>query len=258
VVGVSGKDWLDVGRHGVRTVPTRALRLVLRQGAQLVERRAILVAIGPPGTGKTYAVLSLCEQLANWVYVPVDAGMTTHAFLHRLHARLGCKDADPALRGHILEECVTKDLERLRPVLVVDDANFLGRRLIAQFVFLQASADFALILVGHRLDELLRRHPELETRVARTVAFRRIRRQELHPTLAAYHDLFANADGRVLEEVDAHWANGNLRRWASFLDEALTNHAGAIGRDGLTRDVALRIVGAISGSRFGTPDFQAA
>lgn len=255
---MTGKHWLNVDRHGVRVVATPSLRLTLRQGRHLVDAGGILVAIGPPGSGKTFAVVTLCEQLENPVYVPVDAGMTQHAFLQRLHSELAGIKADMSLRGHLLEERVIADLTARRPVLVVDDANFLSRRLIAQFIFLQAFADFALVLIGHRLDVLLRRHPELETRVARTVAFRRLRRSELHAALGEYHDLFAEMDRRVLEEVDLHWAKGNFRRWASFLDEALIGHAAAIEHEGVTRDVALRIVGAISGSRYGTPDLEAA
>jgi hypothetical protein len=136
--------------------------------------------------------------------------------------------------------------------LVIDDANFLSRRLIAQFIFLQASADFALVLVGHRLDAILRKHPELETRVARSVAFRRLTGDRLFEALRAYHDIFDQTDRAVLDTIDRQWAHGNFRRWASILDVAANDHAVA-AHNGLNLELGRRIVGAISGGAYGIP-----
>jgi hypothetical protein len=244
-------------QHGARTVLTRSLRLLLRFGRSVVTRRDILVVYGTPGTGKTFAVLTLCRELANWVYVPVDANMTPHAFMHRLLECLTGRPTDRELRGHLLERHVIDELRARQPILVIDDANFLGRKLIAQFIYLHAFADFALVLAGHQLDRVLRRSPELETRVARSVAFRRLRRDELLRVLADFHPLFARTAPEVLREIDTRWARGNLRRWARLLEVVVTEHPEAVAA-GLTRRVGQLAIGSIAGGPFGIPDQEAA
>lgn len=248
---MSTKHLRGVDRLGAAEVPISSLRLATKFGREVAEQRSILVVLGAAGLGKTFAARTLCEQLPVATYVPVDYAMTSHAFLSRLLRELG-GPVNHGLRGHLLEEAVIERLGSRRPLLVIDDANHLGRRLIAQFIYLQAYADFGLVLVGYRLDRLLHRHPELETRVARTVSFRRLRGAKLMEALAAYHPVLAATDPTVLREVDAHWARGCFRRWAAFLERALTAHAADIAA-GVPRAVAGRVVGAISGSRFGIP-----
>jgi hypothetical protein len=243
--------------QGARAVRTRTLGAFLRLGNEAVALLGIMVATGRPGTGKTFAALSLCQQLDDWVYVAVDHGMSSHRFLHRLLGALRGRKPDPELRGHLLEAEVLGELEKRRPVLVIDDANFLGRQLIGQFIFLQANADFALLLVGHRLDVLLRRYEELETRVSRTVAFRRIARKDLATTLGAYHDLFARTQPSVLHEIDDHYAKGNFRRWAGVLQVALAHHPEQL-EDGIPGALVPLLIGRLSGGPYGVPDEGAA
>ena len=247
-----------IDQVGARLVLTKPLRAVLSYGRRAVERRGILVLTGPAGRGKTFAGLTLCESLDNWVYVPVDEGMSPYAFLQRLLECLLEQAPDPNLKGHRLETTVLRALRQRRPVLFIDDANYLSRRLIAQFIYLQAYADFALILAGFRLNRILLRAEELETRSTRTIPFVAIRRSSLVARLAAFHDLFARTEPGLLLRINDVWAKGNFRRWARIV-EVIANDHPALLATGLTADLMPAVLGAASGSPWGRlPDAEVA
>jgi hypothetical protein len=124
------------------------------------------------------------------------------------------------------------DVERLlehvlaeRPrVLVIDETQKLGRAGIDQLIHLHEhpGARFTLVLVGMGLARLLDGHEELDGRFGRSVAFERIRDDELLAWLTAYHPLLARTDPNLLRRVDNRYWKGKLRRWAQFTHAAYT------------------------------------
>lgn len=239
-----------IDRVGARTVMTQSLRAALKFGGAAVAQHGICVLTGGPGCGKTFAGLTLCESLANPCHVPVDEQMTQLAFQHLLLAQLRGKAADPGLRGHLLEGEVFTALRELQPVLFIDNVNYLDRKLIAQLIFLQAHADFGLILAGYRLNAILRRVKELETRSARTIPFSRIRKASLVARLGEFHDMFAMTDPAILAQIDTDWAEGNFGRWARIVEATASDYPSALGT-GLSTELAEHVVQAITGSPYG-------
>ncbi len=243
----------DIDRVGARTVRTASLRAAEKYGRSAVDAGGICVLTGPPGCGKTFAGLTICASFPNARRLVLDDDITQFAFQHYLLAQLRGQSAEPSLRGHLLEWEILDALRDLQPVLFVDNANYLRRKLIAQLLFLQAHADFGLILAGHRLNGILQRVEELETRTARTISFHRITRTSLVTRLGEFHDMFDKTDPAVLIQTDVDWAKGRLGRWARIIEATALEHPSAL-TTGLSPEVAERMVHLVAGSPFGRVD----
>lgn len=243
----------DIDRVGARTVRTASLRAAERYGRPAVEQGGICILTGRAGCGKTFAGLTICASFPTARRLVLDDDITQFAFQQYLLAQLRGEKAERNLRGHLLEWEIFQALRDLQPVLFIDNANYLGRKLIAQLIFLQAHADFGLILAGYRLNALLQRVEELETRSARTISFSRIPRSSLPRRLGEFHDMFAQTDPEVLVQIDADWASGRFSRWARVVEVTALEHPAALSA-GLSMELAEQVVQVIAGSPYGRVD----
>jgi hypothetical protein len=234
-------------------VATTGERAFLAKARRAVRERALLVATGRPGTGKTHAVAMLLETFPHAIYLAVRPSMTAPQVMKTLFVALNDEGATACpsyLEGDPLDANVEELVTAQKPILVIDDANFLGDKLIEEFIFLQTYGEFPLLILGHGLDALIRRNEALDSRVTHRHKFRPLKNDTLWKTLAAYHPCLGLTEREVLAFLDRRYAHGRFRCWATILQKALTLFPAELGT-GLTSETAKRILYDITGHQSG-------
>lgn len=222
-------DGTDVGRPTQRRlVLTDALMEAQGKAHLAVRLRCIALWDGPPGTGKTAALLDYCSRGEyRYVVVTIVDGATPKQAMdeiaravlgRRVHGTL----AD--IRNEVLAE-LRRSAGRL--VIAVDEAQNLRAVGIKQLRYLSDRAliegfPFALLLVGHGVDRAIARSPELTSRVKIRCRFRPLSDDSLLQVLGELDSRLAVTSPSLVRETDAKYCQGNLRAWTWFLDVADT------------------------------------
>lgn len=179
-----------------------------------VSDRAIVVFDGLPGLGKTTTARHAASQIGRPSAVvlmppkPLPLGMLRLTYL----ALTGTtpKGGRTALEDEILLELADWD-----GLLVVDEAQNLRQTGLAELMYLheRSGRSFAMLLVGHGIEDELTSVPPLDDRVLLRVRFRPLVGVELLETVGALDPRLAGALDRHLVSLDQRYCAGRLRGW---------------------------------------------
>ncbi|MGY1838430.1 MULTISPECIES: AAA family ATPase [unclassified Modestobacter] len=204
---------------------------------EMVDVAGAVAVHGPTGVGKTFSIQLVSARLGvPTVITRLGPRPGTTKVVRRIYADV--TGHTPPLRAADAERRLEEVLGERPRILVVDEAQKLGRAGIDQLIHLHEHPDaqFTLVLIGMGLQVTLDAHEELDGRFGRSVAFQRLRDDALLAWLAAYHPLLARTAPDLLRRTDnRHW-KGNLRRWAQTAHAAY-NRVADPDVDGLSEDV---------------------
>lgn len=210
---------------GAKTINTPWLAQTELAVAELREELAMGAFHGDAGTGKTfamrYAVAGAEKAGADcpWTEFPERPTM------RRMVA--GTLRALTGVEHHGDRYHLTADLGEIlseRPrLLVIDEAQRLNRDCIETLRHLHddSGTRFALALVGgNDCWTVLSRYPMLRSRIFARVAFEAMTFDQVLQVIPRFHDIYKEADPRLLALIDDHCTHGNFRGWASFTKRA--------------------------------------
>ena len=231
---VTAPHWPGVPASAT-TVVTEHLRLTQLAIDQSSHLRQPALVVGPPGSGKTFAITLALNSLGPaWVRYRADHTPVGNALLLSCLQLLGepvpqrVQDRTQENLSALLAQVLTD-----RPhVLWVDEAQNLSRKALRQLrhVVDTPGIQSTLVLSGEKSTiGLLRKHERpLLSRVARTVGFELLDPDTtLVPTLRAYHPLYAETQGRVLRSLDERRCRGSFREYAKVLEFVASTFPGA-------------------------------
>lgn len=227
------------------TVPLPFQEELTHALAEMVSVAGAVAVDGMTGTGKTFTTEEVCRRLpvsSHTVRLGPHPGTTK--VVRNVYREL-TGHAPPA-RGTEAERQLEEVLAEKPRVLVIDEAQKLGRLGIDQLIYLHEHPDaqFTLVLVGIGLARVLGEHEELEGRFPRSVAFERLRDNALADWLTAYHPLLAHTDRELLRRIDNRYWKGNLRRWAQTAHAAY-NRLADPHAEGMSEELAEAAVRAV-------------
>lgn len=215
---------------GAALLPTRALKLtrLLLRGSY--EDQSMAAVYGPAGSGKTFTVETLLEELG----FPV----VTLDFARRPNEKEISSELLEKLTGvahddirRRLDRQVVELLSATRRLVVIDEAQRLTYEGIEhlrhlhdeslRLAYQQGTEAFGLVLVGgNGCYETLSRYPMLESRISRSVAFEPIDEKDVLTLMPTFHPVLADTDAAVLELIDTTYSNGVMRNWTRFVKQA--------------------------------------
>jgi DNA transposition AAA+ family ATPase len=213
---------------GANILETPTLQAVAQDLDFIIEHHAIGVVHGPAGLGKTFAVdAALSELIATQ---RGSAGRRRFVSLSFTHAPTMREVANtlatallpvPPTSGNRfeLQTKVLRELSTAPHLLIVDEAQRLTRHAmeVLRYIYDDKTIKLAVLLVGgDGCWETISREPMIKSRVARKRRFLRLPEREVPALMQLYHPLYAKAAPELLAQVDAGFAHGNWRSWASF------------------------------------------
>ena len=200
------RDLEGVAAH----VATRLERAFLKKAREAVKEGGLLIAGGRPGTGKTHALAMLLEEFPDAIYLAIPRTPPAQQIMaapvrgpQRPAREASCP---PYLVGDPLEDQVMELLLAKRPTLIIDDANFMGDKLVEHFIFLQTYGEFPLLMLGHGLEAIVKRNEALRTRVTHAHAFRRLTRRRAAVHVGRLPPVFRRPEPEVLEFINRRYA----------------------------------------------------
>jgi hypothetical protein len=224
---LSPKHWHAL--DGLRHVETDPLADAVLAVEAATEAAGIIAFDGDPGTGKTYAIKSILENLSipHW-YLPVGPLATGKMFEVGLLREI-CKRREPPEKVNRtqdrseLREQIASELALERGAVLIDDFNPSGRAGIEVIRWLSEQADnrAAFILAGNNLTALIRRNPAFYSRVMQIVPFEPFDPDESSAISAGVHPFLAGSDPALLFRLNSNHVHGNFRTLAIFLEHAL-------------------------------------
>ena len=198
---------------------TKAVRIAVKECAL---DRGLISVTGPVGVGKTFSVARAAERSADLVdevvWIELSSAMRGRGLLASLYPQLA---GGPAPKGASEAQLlaglhdVVADQHRL---LIVDEAQHITLQAMHALRGLHSHprADCGLVLIGTPV-LADRMPPEIRSRCTRAVVFDRITDAEAPKVLTRYHPVFAEADRKVIVEVNRRYARGEFRWWAKLL-----------------------------------------
>jgi hypothetical protein len=173
---------------------------------------------GEAGVGKTFAVEHATETTqvaAHWFTFPKQPAIT-HIVKAMLEEITGVPHR--AERFKLTSDLLAVLAEKPR-LIVVDEAQQLNADAFDYLRFLHDDPDtqFALMFVGgNGCWKTLSRFPMLLSRIFRAIEVKSLEEEEVLTLMPQFHTIHAKARAETLLWVDATFAQGNFRRWASF------------------------------------------
>jgi DNA transposition AAA+ family ATPase len=234
-------------RLGAAVVRTDPFELTQRFGEQVLAFAGILLLMGEPGTGKTFAATTFCRAAdVPVLFLHLADTVRGHDVLRDLLEQLGLASGGG---GRALLERAREALLGRRLVILVDEAHQLNREALRQlrYLFDQPGMRFALILTGSDFSKAFGLVPEFESRVARCVHFSPLKGRALIEVLREHHPIFAASDPAVLRAIDRQHCRGLWREWDHVLRDAAGY--GATATDGITSDVAQAVLAGLKRRR---------
>lgn len=230
--------------QGAATINTRFFALTQRAVADVTDANAMGAIHGEAGLGKTFAVTyarAESERETCMVEFPGRATMkqVARALLFEI---TGVRHEGERFR---LTDDLIDILGQRERLVIVDEAQRLNHECIEYLRHMHdhPNTTFALLLVGgNGCWRVLSRYPMLQSRIFRRVAFQPLTCDEVTAILPGFHPIYVEADPKAIELVDALYARGNFRSWASF-----THTASALcderGEEALTMEAARYALG---------------
>lgn len=231
---------LPVGADPVATEPFEAVR---QFGSHILALAGIMLVVGEPGTGKTYAVDSFASSLS----IPV---IKLHLVQRTrgneiLRKLLEALDLPTTATSTVLLEMARDALLGRELLLYIDEAHLLNREALQQvrWLFDQRGMRFGLILTGSDFKDAFASAPELKSRIARAVRFEKLSGRALVTAVQKHHPIFAATEPALLKELDRRYCAGLWRNWKHLLIAAAGY--GANAETGITREIAEGSLGAL-------------
>lgn len=186
-----------------------------------IERRMVIGLYGPAGAGKSVAYELIMALAAGRGLAPVPmrlaAGSSAKGAAEKIGERVGVATTGLS-RAKILNGLAVTLAQRPR-MLGFDESQELDRVGLEteRAVWEEDSADCAMVLAGAHLAEKLELYPALKSRVLVPRHFVHLTGGELHEHLRGTYPQLADVEDHLLNQMDAVFAHGNLREWASTM-----------------------------------------
>ena len=255
---------------GANTMKTQQFAVVQARIAEVAERRAMAAVYGEAGLGKTFAVEFATEQVKDlgtlWLQFPSDPS-ERYVAIKLLRALTGSR-LEATL--YQLTDAILEILAERPTLLVVDEAQDLKHRAVEYLRHLWDDPESQLAVVfvgGNGCWSVLSRHPMLESRIWRPVAFEPLQPSQVAKIIPRYHGIYEQAVPELIELIDDQFAHGNFRKWAAFsmtaidlckkskqetIDEEIVRRAFFIHGGGSVRRPQRKSAGTKGRSRSGT------
>ncbi|MFF3459697.1 AAA family ATPase [Streptomyces sp. NPDC002730] len=197
-------------------VATDTLMATLDNIQATIEAKAMMVAHGAAGHGKTMSVNSALRKVAPDITYRLElrSGPTPRDIRHGLFRALGLP-GEPPTRPIEFDTLLKETLSQTFRVLVCDEAQWMGRSSFEYWRHLwdDRNTDMAVIFAGgDNCYKVLKREPMLASRSE----------DEVVATLPAFHSLWAGVDPQMIRSIDRAAAHGNFRNWATITKHMLT------------------------------------
>ena len=236
------KHWS--GTAGAQPVDTDGLIEARIAFDDAQKENGIIAFDGPPGTGKSFALKSIIEDLVipHW-FIPIGPDSTGKGFEAGLLQAIYAGKKPPVWvdRSRYRDDLrwdIHGELSQGPCVVFIDDfdpSGLAGTKVI-RWLFEQAGLQATFVLVGNDLYQLFHRNVAFWNRIMRFVSFARIPGAEVVAKMQAYHPFFKRSSEVHLAKVDKDNGLGNFRNWAIFLEASL-KIANEAGVDRLTDEV---------------------
>jgi type II secretory pathway predicted ATPase ExeA len=237
---------------GATTMPTEQMQLVEQIVQDLVRHEGLGVVHGRAGVGKTFAVQWCLERLDPVTTDTAQGGplrVAQVAFTHAPTALQVAKELAHAVLVEAPERANRYRLQNLvlervvsRPhLLVVDEAQRLTRHTmeVLRYLWDHKPSQLAVLLVGgDGCWEVISREPMMKSRVFRSRQLQPLSGRRVPELMRHYHPLYRRAATDLLARIDAEFAHGIWRNWASFTLTA-AELAADHGRDTLDTELVV-------------------
>lgn len=236
------KHWR--GTQGARDVSTDLTDLARLAVEDAIEDEGIVLFNGLSGTGKTFTLKSIKDDLGGtWFHLPIGPDATGKAFevelLEAIYSvKMPGKHVDRRrLRGDLRFEIATW-LAEGPSVVSVDDFDPSGAAglTVIRWLFERPVMHAAFIIVGNDVERLARKWPAFYSRIMRVVPFKRIPEEAVVEKMKQYHPFFERSQDALVLRVDQKYGAGNFRNWALFLECTLKT-AADLGLDHLSNEL---------------------
>lgn len=209
------KHW--VGTSGAFDVETPCFLEALVAIGETIAEHGVTALHGEPGLGKSFAALSVADQLSI-PYRYLEAQRVAGKAIETLLLRALREPHDPTARRNQLLDSVARGFCREDLVLAIDECDRFGHEGMEtiRYAVSQPGNKTTVILIGYKLDRLFARNPALDSRIARRVEFRPLDGEDALATLRSYHPIFEKATERHLSWI-ASFSGGEFRRMAQIL-----------------------------------------
>ncbi|MET9226006.1 ATP-binding protein [Lentzea sp. NPDC003310] len=215
---------------GATTMPTEEVQLVEQDVRDLVRYQGLGVVHGRAGVGKTFAVQWCLERLDPVTTDTARGGPLRVVQVVFTHAPTALEVAKELARAVLVDPPRNANRYRLqnlvlervtgRPhLLVVDEAQRLTRHTmeVLRYLWDHKPSQLAVLLVGgDGCREVVAREPMMESRVFRTRHLQPLPGRRVPELIRRYHSLYHRAEADLIARVDAEFAHGIWRNWASF------------------------------------------
>lgn len=171
---------------------------------------------GPSGAGKSTAKDDCIRHITATTGLPaVDILLPARTSTKDLTVRLyeALHGSSPQLTGNQLTERVIKTLEQRPTFVCFDEAQHLSLQGMEQLTYIWERCKFAGLVVGDtRLRGVLKKNPQLQSRMSLGVRFELPESDALHDIVRTFHPVLQSANKITLARIE-RCLGGNLRHW---------------------------------------------
>lgn len=230
-----------------KTIKTEQFLMTQKAVLTCSKRSALALITGPAGRGKTFAVEAAAASLDLPVVRTLFGASTNRKQMARslVAATTGNKPTGRFTHEGLVDECL--QLYRSPHVAIIDEAQHLSLdcNFFLRFLLDHPNTQIAFILIGAEdCRERVHRDQMLATRIYRTVEFCDVPVEQILAALPAYHEIYADADHELLEELASRYPIDQHRALAKFTMTVvdLCEEEGYKGLDEQTMEQALYLV----------------
>jgi len=208
-----------------RTVATRQLTAAASALQATFDERSMMCLAAPAGAGKTFTLHTALDNNPHWQAIRILPRPQARAedLRHSLHHALALPGPPPADPG-TGNDLIRHTLHHPARLLAVDEAHHLSASCQEYLRYLHDDplTQIAVVLAtgSHRL-RALHATTMLASRITCWHELDAISNQDIPTVLPAFHPHWKTTDPTVLLQLNAAWAHGNFRRWATLTHRAI-------------------------------------